>query len=265
MSVQGKHLDLPHKPCAYCAKIFKPFTRRSILCSDRCRKEYNLKRANARYKPTPKKKLKIITNVCDYCNVQFVSQKKSTHCNQNCRNAPISCDITNCLTCNKLIWDKKRDTAYCSKQCYYKLKKPFKPRRFKFKYCKCGCPIEYARKRCDACVPRPRPQFSPKSCIKCITCQKNFWTHFITSAKYCSRKCSPKTKSNRRQRWVRKFGQKISRYFKKEIITIYENRPEGYHVDHIMPLNHPLHCGLHVPWNLQYLPAIENMKKSNRV
>lgn len=50
----------------------------------------------------------------------------------------------------------------------------------------------------------------------------------------------------------------------KEIRKVYEAAAEkGWTVGHIVPLNHPRVCGLHVHWNLQPEPAAVNFSKGN--
>ena len=51
-----------------------------------------------------------------------------------------------------------------------------------------------------------------------------------------------------------------------EIAAIYQRAAEmGMTVDHIYPLQHPLCCGLHVPWNLQIISFSENARKGNKL
>jgi len=50
-------------------------------------------------------------------------------------------------------------------------------------------------------------------------------------------------------------------YFKARALE--RKTGQKYHVDHIVPLKHPLICGLHVPWNLRVITSEENNKKKN--
>jgi hypothetical protein len=86
---------------------------------------------------------------------------------------------------------------------------------------------------------------------------RNNRTHGLSHTKeYKSYKATKRKKRLKRQTPLWADAEKIRQ--------IYIDRPDGYHVDHIIPLKGELVCGLHVESNLQYLPAKENISKKNK-
>lgn len=74
------------------------------------------------------------------------------------------------------------------------------------------------------------------------------------------RQNSRTAKLNARPVWLtKKQRSKIKQFYTKA------SKMEGdYHVDHIIPLQGKNVCGLHVPWNLQVIPAKKNISKGNK-
>ena len=103
---------------------------------------------------------------------------------------------------------------------------------------------------------------------KCKDCRR------VSNLKY---EHTPKAKRDKRKRAAlrdRRSKQATPKWLtpeqKQQIVATYEHMRdcravtgEEYHVDHIVPLRGENVCGLHVPWNLQVLPACVNMSKSN--
>lgn len=83
--------------------------------------------------------------------------------------------------------------------------------------------------------------------------------------KYCHSETTKVTQSGRQAKYKCTKSQRTMPWTEYDLISeFYDKRPEGYHVDHIVPLNGTLVSGLHVLSNLQYLPAKDNCAKGNK-
>lgn len=65
--------------------------------------------------------------------------------------------------------------------------------------------------------------------------------------------------------WLTKQQYDEIETFYKTSIEISKNTQIPHQVDHIIPLQGKNVCGLHVPWNLQVISKLDNIKKGNRI
>ena len=103
-------------------------------------------------------------------------------------------------------------------------------------------------------------------CAECKNAsQIGGYTKYIESHKKSYEKNAGKIKARHIEQTINRSKRIVPWTEKEAIANFYHNCPDGYHVDHILPLQGKEVSGLHVLANLQYLPAKENLAKGNKV
>jgi len=242
--------------CEECGVDFKTTGyKKSKYCSSTCRSK----------SWSRKNKSKVKKHRSDYY------KKKHTHC---------PCYPIKCPVCETFAVKRNSKGKYCSQECMVKSNSGGK-RLNKTNCLKCGKSLEgmsikakYCSKKCSR-KPKPKKTLEKK---QCKWCQKEYQPK-RSNSRFCSKNCgryhhranNPETEQAKKIRKAiktlrkRKCTQaKLSTVSWSEIHKINDDKPESYHLDHIIPLNHEKVCGLHVPWNFQYLTPEENSFKSNK-
>lgn len=152
-----------------------------------------------------------------------------------------------------------------------------------------GCKIdkdttEYHRKgnglkpRCKECTRSARKRYYRQNKEAANTKSKEHYYSNREQALVRKRAYYQQNKASYQQRWSKRRAQKLQatpswltdehKFMLDEIYELRQLRSEmtgvEHHVDHIVPLQGKATCGLHVPWNLQVIPATENLAKGNK-
>lgn len=152
--------------------------------------------------------------------------------------------INNCNYCNK-IWHSSHPGKFCSSNCNHLFKKKEKRESIDLTHECLECNNSFIAKKQGV-------KFCSTQCNNTNWFKNNRSKHNFKEAKRRAQKINATPKWLTKEHW-------------EQIKEIYDSCPEGYHVDHIMPLQGKNLSGLHVPWNLQHLPAKINCSKGNKV
>lgn len=117
---------------------------------------------------------------------------------------------------------------------------------------------------------------------KCRECSKEDSSAYVARNKEAVKETANKYYNKFKHKWVKYAAQRKAAllnatpawttedddFIIEEVYAMRKVRTEDtgveHHVDHIVPLQGDKVCGLHVWWNLQLLPAIENMSKRHK-
>lgn len=112
-------------------------------------------------------------------------------------------------------------------------------------------------------IANQRKEKYPKIREKRLQSGKNYYENNKSQAlaRYAKRRAA---KLQRTPNWLSKQHIQDIKILYERAYKIKIFTGEIWHVDHIIPLQGRDVSGLHVPWNLQLLPAKENLSKSNQ-
>ena len=167
------------------------------------------------------------------------------------------------------VWIQKRQSLYQANPSYCLQCSTILPQEKKNnKFCSHSCSAVYSNARVKGTLKKPRPP-----CAQCGEPTKT------TRAKFCSKACAAGyqrkytleeaelVRKNRVREVSGNYRAKLLNQTPPEadrtaIREFYAGCPEGYEVDHIIPISKG---GLHTLENLQYLTRTENRRKSNKI
>ena len=133
-----------------------------------------------------------------------------------------------------------------------------------------SCGYRYDCKKCCCVKASVWSKNNPKKRLEIVRKSRsnldNAWKAYRSEWRKSSGEVAKRraTIANRMPKWL----SKDHLWMLREIYSLRALRQKmtksKWHVDHIVPLRGKNVSGLHVPWNLQIIPALENIKKHNK-
>jgi len=236
------------KECEVCDKIYVGKASKGKFCSKKCRSDH--------FAYLRKKTYNLI---CEVCSCSFTNNKKKKYCSETCeKKSKIQPKVVKlCNTCGDYFSGTPRE-IYCSDKCSPWTKGP-KER----KCSNCNNIVISPARKCKTCKSIKKKKESKTYKKVCLACNIEFTTTYKRKL-YCKPNHSPSNKELKKLRKRTERRSKIGIEKWKYISDFKKGRPEGMHLDHIIPLNHPDVCGLHNTWNFQWLSPEDNGEKSNK-